>query len=82
MPCLDNISGVKIYVYSNDHLPPHIHAIYAEYEALISIREIEIIRVILPKNKMKVALNYVRENSVGLLEVFYQLNPLINPLQD
>jgi Domain of unknown function (DUF4160) len=80
MPCLTNISGIRICVNSNDHLPPHIHAIYGEYEVLISIREIDAIKGALPKNKMKVALNYVRENSFSLLEVFYQLNPHINPL--
>ena len=48
MPLFELIDGIKINVYSNDHLPPHIHAIYNEYEAVISIIGKEIIRGLLP----------------------------------
>ena len=80
MPCLIKINGIKICVYSNDHVPPHIHAIYADYEALIAIREVVVIRGELPTNKSRIALDYVRNNQADLLESFYQLNPHIAPL--
>jgi len=37
-PLLENKDGVKIEIYSREHLPVHIHAKYAEYEALVNIR--------------------------------------------
>lgn len=77
MPCIDTIKGVKIYIYSNDHVPPHIHAIYGEYEALISIREVVVIKGELPSNKRKIAFAFVTENLEELLETFYELNPNI-----
>lgn len=77
MPCIDTIKGVKIYIYSNDHVPPHIHAIYGEYEALISIREVEIIKGELPSSKRKIAFAFVNENLEELLATFYELNPNI-----
>lgn len=77
MPCLAKINGIKICVYSNDHVPPHIHAIFGEHEALISIREIQVFQGSLPPNKSRNALDFVRENQVHLLEVFYKLNPHI-----
>jgi hypothetical protein len=32
MPTIDNFNGIKINVYNGDHRPPHIHAIYNEFE--------------------------------------------------
>lgn len=39
-------------MYYNDHLPPHFHAVYAEYEALVDLNGI-IIEGKLPTNKRK-----------------------------
>jgi hypothetical protein len=36
-------------MYYNDHLPPHFHAEYGEYEALYEIETMEIIRGVLPR---------------------------------
>ena len=80
MPCIDTIKGVKMYIYSNDHVPPHIHAIYGEYEALISIRDAAILRGELPSNKRKIAFAFVNENFEDLLETFYELNPNIQKI--
>ena len=75
MPCIETIKGIRICVYSNDHVPPHIHAIYGEYEALIDIRELLIIAGSLPANKRKMVIAYVQDNQKDILETFYELNP-------
>lgn len=75
MSRIETLKGVKIHIYSNDHVPPHIHAIYGEYEILVDIRTVEILKGVLPKNKKKIAISYVRENQDDLLDTFYQLNP-------
>ncbi len=80
MPTIATIKGVKICIYSNDHVPPHIHAIYGEYEALVDIREIVVIKGDLPANKRKIAAEFVEENQEDLLALFYQLNPNIQQL--
>lgn len=49
MPRLSEFYGIAIYMYFQDHNPPHFHAIYAEYEALVRIDSGEIIRGRLPK---------------------------------
>ncbi len=77
MPCVATIKGIRICVYSNDQVPPHIHAIYGEYEALIDIRELSIIAGSLPASKRKKAIAFVEENREDLLETFYELNPNI-----
>ncbi len=48
MPRLSEFYGIVIYMYFADHNPPHFHAIYAEYEALIRIDDGSKIRGDLP----------------------------------
>jgi len=37
MPQIAAFNGIKIYVYSKEHVPPCFHAIYAEFEVLLLI---------------------------------------------
>jgi hypothetical protein len=39
-------------MYFGDHVPPHFHALYAEFEALIAIETFEVIRGELPSRTM------------------------------
>ncbi|WP_460909411.1 DUF4160 domain-containing protein [Spirosoma areae] len=39
MPTVVFVDGVKIEMYYDDHAPPHIHAKYAGYEALLVITD-------------------------------------------
>lgn len=75
MPEVDRISGIRICVFSRDHLPPHFHAFYGEFEVLIDIREGIPIAGDLPRRKMREILEYLEVNRDDLLAVFYELNP-------
>ena len=37
MPTLSIFYGIKITMNYNDHLPPHFHAEYQDYEAIVEI---------------------------------------------
>lgn len=37
MPVIARFFGIIIKMYFNDHLPPHFHAIYSEYNGIFSI---------------------------------------------
>ena len=52
MPSISTFYGIIIYMYYNDHKPPHLHAVYAEYEALMDFNG-KIIEGKLPKKKRK-----------------------------
>ncbi|MEK9138774.1 MAG: DUF4160 domain-containing protein [Bacteroidota bacterium] len=41
--------GIVIYIYYNDHVPPHFHAEYAEHEALFLIDTLEMYHGELPR---------------------------------
>jgi uncharacterized protein DUF4160 len=75
MPNIDTVNGVKINVYPNDHVPPHVHALYGEREALIVIATRKIYAGSLPKVKLQIAQKFVKKNEQELLDIFYQLNP-------
>jgi hypothetical protein len=42
MPSVSEFFGIIIYIYHNDHAPPHFHAEYAEDEALFRIDTLEV----------------------------------------
>ena len=52
MPRICYFLGISIYMYWSDHLPPHFHAIYNDYGALV---DIETGKVFLGKLPRKVA---------------------------
>jgi hypothetical protein len=49
MPRICEFFGITIYMYYNDHQPPHFHAQYAEHEALVAIDTLEILEGELPR---------------------------------
>jgi hypothetical protein len=43
MPMISSFYGILIYMYWDDHPPPHIHAIYGGEEAIVSVTSGEIV---------------------------------------
>ncbi len=75
MPLIDSIKGIKIHIYNGEHRPPHIHAVYNEYEVLITIENGKIYAGSLPAKQIKIVFGWLTVNKDWALEVFYQLNP-------
>lgn len=53
MPTIAIVEGVRIIIYLNDHLPPHVHALFAEHEARLSILTGDILGGSLPSSKVR-----------------------------
>jgi hypothetical protein len=49
MPTIAWFYGIAIRMYVKDHPPPHFQAVYAEYEANVSIETGEVIEGALPR---------------------------------
>ncbi|MCX6233152.1 MAG: DUF4160 domain-containing protein [Bacteroidetes bacterium] len=75
MPTIEIIDGIKINIYNGDHKPPHIHAVYNEFEVLIVIESNEIFAGNLPGKQLKKVFDWLTGNSYWALTVFYELNP-------
>ncbi|MEJ7692026.1 DUF4160 domain-containing protein [Daejeonella sp.] len=42
MPQISSFLGIIIRMFYRDHNPPHFHAVYSEFEALIDISKLEL----------------------------------------
>ena len=52
MPTISVFLGIVIQMFWREHGPPHFHALYAEYEAVIDIRELRVTRGSLPRRSL------------------------------
>ena len=68
-----SFDGVRIYIYPRDHNPPHFHAYYAEYEALINIRTLEVMAGDLPGKQLKRVRKWAKLVQNELLDEFIRL---------
>ncbi len=72
MPQISAFDGIEIYMYYNDHLPPHFHAFYAGEEAIIligtSIRQPAVHKGALPRKQLRLVLMWANERSEELVE--------------
>jgi hypothetical protein len=48
MPTISRFYGIVIGMWFEDHPTPHFHAAYAEYEAKISINNVDVVKGSLP----------------------------------
>jgi hypothetical protein len=62
MPTISRFYGILIQMYFGDHLPPHFHALYAEFEALIDIQTFEVMRGDLPSRAMALVLEWAQQH--------------------
>lgn len=57
MPVISRFLGIAIYMYWNDHLPPHYHAKYGDYEIIIEI-ETGVVTGSFPKRALRHVLEW------------------------
>jgi len=65
MPTISRFYGLTVYMYANDHAPPHFHAEYGEFEAMMGIAPIELIAGELPNRARSLAVEwpcFIRRN--------------------
>lgn len=81
MPEITRFYGIVIKIFFGDHAPPHFHAIYGEYNALIGIESLQIIEGDLPNRAEKMVLEWAKLYQKDLLNIwntqnFVKLPPL------
>jgi len=68
MSTVSTFYGILIQIYWQDHTPPHFHALYADDEALIDIRTLEIIAGGIPRRALALVLEWAQEHRAELME--------------
>ena len=68
MPRISSFYGIIIWMYWDDHNPPHFHATYGEYEILIKINDFSIYAGYLPSRAFGLLMEWVSIHQQELLE--------------
>lgn len=58
MPEISRFLGIIIRMYHNEHLPPHFHAQYGEFNAEITIDSLEILKGELPRRVLSLVIEW------------------------
>jgi hypothetical protein len=74
MPGIIRLDGVKVYIYPQDHPPPHIHAMFSGAEALISIESGYVLRGSLPPAKLRLVVNWLAANRDWVSYMWDEIN--------
>jgi hypothetical protein len=67
MPCISQFFGIVIYMYFNDHAPPHFHAEYGGHEALYEIQTLQIYAGKLPRRAHNLVIEWADLHRTELL---------------
>ncbi len=81
MPEVARFYGITIKIFFGDHPPPHFHAIYGEFNALVSIETLAILEGDLPSRAEKLIIEWATLYQNELLNIwntqdFRKLPPL------
>lgn len=68
MPQISEFFGINIYMYYEDHNPPHFHAVYGEYKALINIIDGNVLKGSLPSKQVKLVLAWCEIHRQELID--------------
>lgn len=67
MPCISQFFGIVIYMYYNDHAPPHFHAEYGGNEALYEIETLRVYAGNLPRRAHNLVIEWADSHRADLL---------------
>jgi hypothetical protein len=66
MPKISTFHGIAIFMYYNDHLPPHFHAKAGGMEILVDIASLTVLRGNLPNEQTKIVLRWAHQHQDAL----------------
>ena len=76
MPTVIEQNGVKISIYTRDHLPKHVHCFIGGEEVIVNLETLEIRQTYADNRNTRRALELVEENQEFLLEEWDRIGPL------
>lgn len=68
MPEISRFLGIVIYMYFNDHNPPHFHVWYNEYQGAIAIHTLGLIEGKMPPKVLSLVIEWASLHQAELLE--------------
>lgn len=82
MPEISRFLGIVISMYFDEHNPPHFHARYNDYRAVIGIRDLNVLDGHLPARVRGLIDEWAEQHQEELLQMwesqdFHKLKPLV-----
>jgi hypothetical protein len=86
MPELSRFLGVVVYMYFNDHNPPHFHVEYGEYQASVTINNLALLEGDLPSRILGYVIEWASLHKQELMEdwnmvqtvgKYFKIKPLV-----
>lgn len=74
MPEVSRFYGIIIYMYIKDHNPPHFHARYNEFEAIISIENFGLLNGKLPSKALALVIEWASMHQTELKQNWHKLS--------
>jgi len=77
--------GIVIYMFLNDHNPPHFHAQYGEFDILVDINNLSVLKGTFPSRALRLVMKWASLHQKELNDAWemlrsYQPPSKINPL--
>ena len=72
MPEISSFYGILIYMYFNEHNPPHFHVKYGDYNAIITIED-GIVKGSLPRRALNLIYDWLDLHKEDLMENWRRL---------
>lgn len=74
MPTIARIGGLKIQVFADDHYPPHFHIVGTDFEVLVSMRDLSILKGGRYHREVRDAMEWARRNLDVLWNTWTDIN--------
>ncbi|MGE5607497.1 MAG: DUF4160 domain-containing protein [Bacteroidota bacterium] len=86
MPVISESYGIRIYMFWNEHMPPHFHAEYEDIKILVDTQNGTVIKGVFPFKQLKLVLAWCEIHRDELMrnweyalqhEELHRINPLV-----
>lgn len=74
MPTLQRFGAVKVCMYADDHRPPHFHVVGPDFQVLVQISDLRVIRGTARPAQIAEAIGWARDNAGSLASKWVELN--------
>lgn len=74
MPEITRFYGIIIKMYFSDHIPPHFHAVYGEFNGIFDIDTLQMIEGDLPGRAVKLVQEWAENYKSDLINIWKTQN--------
>ena len=71
------IGNVAFRVYGNDHRPAHFHVVAPDYQAMVEIETLAVIRGSIPARDRRAVMEWAEANRDAIRAAWNDLNPTL-----